>query len=1275
MAYVIYTSGSTGRPKGVVNSHAALLNRVLWTQAVYPLGPGDVVLHKTPYSFDVSVWELLWPLAVGAKLVVARPDGHRDPAYLVDTIDREGVTLLHFVPSMLELFVESAARGRCASLRRVLCSGEALPQPLTVRFADTLGAELVNLYGPTEAAIDVCAWTCTGRDDDTAVPIGRPVWNTELHVLDGASRELPVGVTGELYIGGVQLARGYVGRPGMTAARFLPNPLAGTASMGAGSRIYRTGDLARRRADGALEYCGRNDHQVKLHGNRIELGEIESALRSHPAVREAAVVVRDEPSGDRRLVAYLVTSEVGGPSLDDAARASLQARLRAHPSVGDAEVIDGSERGPATAYIAPHPREAGAAARTLTLQAEGRLAPSQCHTLPNGLEVVQQNVGETAFLYREIFEDEGYSKHGVDVRDGDVFVDIGANIGMFSLYASTAARDVTVYSFEPIPPVCALLEMNAYIHGISGRVFPWALGAEGRTARFTYYARNTLMSGAFADAAEDREVVRALLRNETAAAADIAHVDLDELAARSQAETVQFECPVRTLTDVIREQRIERIDLLKIDVEKAEWEVLAGLGETDWDKVAQIVVEVHDLDGRLERTRALLESKGFRVTLDQDPMLAGTVLYSLFAVRPEAQASRAERTVTPVRSVGGPTQWLGELRASLSAFGSERVTWVPAPTIPRDATGAILRDELPAPPTPAEGTRIDVGAHLAARLPEYMIPRATVFLDALPLTANGKLDRKALPAPGRPARRARTRRAPSTRTERLLAEAWQRVLGVADVAVEDDFFELGGTSIGLARLAFRIREVSGREIAVRSLYQAPTIERQAALMDGEPRWRLEIPARQVGASVPLSFGQERILRWRPYAPGCTAYHIPSSLRIEGPLDHAAVERAVTAIVGRHEVLRSVYREVDGRVEQTFARARPVAVALVDLGRLAPPERTAAAYARAQAEGHPQFDLAAGTTMRCLLLRLAPDEHVFVVVWDHIVADNRAIEVFFRELISLLETGDEASLPALPFQYGDFAAWERRELEGPARQRLLDYWRPRIEGARPFEMLTDREPAELGPLASFPCAHVSWTVPTATRLALMHMARDRGTPLGVIVMSTLFAWLSRVSLHRDIAVTSSYHGRDHAETEQLFGYFARPLLLRADLGDDPSFETLIARIRDTVHGAYAHAAFPIFEMGDAPVELISRVHIVYQTQDASSLTGRYTPWLPLGTGRFRSRYMFIGVIERSEGLQLSIRYNTETLNESTVERLLERYGRLIEQIVRSPDLPVRVLGER
>ncbi|MEO1350731.1 MAG: amino acid adenylation domain-containing protein [Cyanobacteria bacterium J06635_15] len=338
LAYVIYTSGSTGTPKGVLTGHRAICNRLLWMQGSYPLTPDERILQKTPFSFDVSVWEFFWPLWVGATLVVAKPGGHKDSRYLIELMVRHRITTVHFVPSMLATLLQDPQAHTLTDLKRVLCGGETLSIQLQADIFDLLQCDLHNLYGPTEAAIDVTAWPCQmGQPENGSVPIGRPIANTQLYILDPQLQPLPIGVPGELHIGGIGVAKGYLNRPELTAERFIPNPFlqahrpsttpssppAPPLPISHAPTLYKTGDLARYRPDGAIEYLGRIDHQVKLRGFRIELGEIETVLTQHPHVRQCVVMAREDNPGNQRLVAYVVTD-------GDCDEIVLKAHLKQH---------------------------------------------------------------------------------------------------------------------------------------------------------------------------------------------------------------------------------------------------------------------------------------------------------------------------------------------------------------------------------------------------------------------------------------------------------------------------------------------------------------------------------------------------------------------------------------------------------------------------------------------------------------------------------------------------------------------------------------------------------------------------------------------------------------------------------------------------------------------------------------------------------------------------------------------------------------------------------
>ncbi|MFB7876377.1 non-ribosomal peptide synthase/polyketide synthase [Nocardia sp. NPDC056064] len=441
-AYVIFTSGSTGLPKGVAVEHAAIVNRLVWMQHSYRLHGVDVVLQKTPMTFDVSVWEFFWPLQIGATLLLAEPDGHRDPGYLRRVIAEYGVTVAHFVPSMLEVFLAQQEIAERSSLRLVFASGEALPAAPAQRLRVLTGARLHNLYGPTEAAVDVTFHEVNDADRVT-VPIGAPVFNTRLHVLDSRLRPVPVGAPGELYLSGVQLARGYVGRPELTSGRFVANPAE------PGARMYRTGDLVRWTTNGELEYLGRTDFQVKLRGLRIELGEIEAVLESAEAVARAVVVVRDDAGVGEQLVAYVVEAEPGAVAVEELRAGALRA-------------LPGYMVPAAFVTLAALPVNASGKLDRKALPAPDRTVIAYAAPVGPVEETVARVFGEVLGLDRVGREDDFFALGGNSLVATQVAArlgaDLGCRLGVRDLFgAPTVARLAIVVADRAEAGVCAQL--------------------------------------------------------------------------------------------------------------------------------------------------------------------------------------------------------------------------------------------------------------------------------------------------------------------------------------------------------------------------------------------------------------------------------------------------------------------------------------------------------------------------------------------------------------------------------------------------------------------------------------------------------------------------------------------------------------------------------------------------------------------------------------------------------------------------------------------------
>ncbi|MFF4614175.1 FkbM family methyltransferase, partial [Streptomyces albidoflavus] len=489
------------------------------------------------------------------------------------------------------------------------------------------------------------------------------------------------------------------------------------------------------------------DDQVKVRGFRIELGEIEARLTEHPAVQDARVLVRGYDDQDQRLVAYVVPSAEHAPAVRELLRLD-----RTEPE---------------------------ALART--------------YELPNGMTVFQQNRSETDFVYDEIFTHLEYLRNGITIEDGDTILDVGANIGLFTLFAGSRCPGARIHAFEPIPPVFDSLRRNVALHGLNAKVHACGLAAEAKEETFTFYRHNTVISSSVTTAEQAHDLVRSYLRNQEeltgqGAADATAGDDLVDAVVDARLDSEQFTCRLRTVSEIIAEESLDRIDLLKVDVENAEYEVLKGIHWRDWPKIRQLVVELHDVDGQLEKVVVLLKALGYDVVCEQDNrLLRNTTLYNVYARRAEEQdARRAAELATAA------PRWSG--RAALLA---------------------------------------DVRDKLGAVLPEYMIPAAHVLIEELPLTQNGKLDQRALPAPEDRQRPAGRRVAPRTEAERTVADVWAELLRIdADALdVDSDFFALGGNSLLVTRLVNRLAQATGAELTVQAVFEGPTLAAMAAELE------------------------------------------------------------------------------------------------------------------------------------------------------------------------------------------------------------------------------------------------------------------------------------------------------------------------------------------------------------------------------------------------------------------------------------------------------------
>ena len=711
LAYLIYTSGSTGLSKGVMVYHQSVVNLFSGLKS-------KVYDIPKADSFRVSVNGSL-AFDTSVKQIIQLLDGHT-LEIIPESVRRDGEVLLQYVQDRnIEVF--DCTPSQLHLLLEAGLTAENFNSPRTVLVGgepiekvtwETLASSQIRFFNVYgPTECTVDASVCRVRPRPEP-SLGGPIANTMLYVLDEDMNPLPCGAPGELYIGGQGVARGYWNDPGTTAEKFVASPFNATP----GLRLYKTGDRVRYLSDGNLTFLGRVDNQVKLRGFRVEPDEIASQLEQHPAVRKSTVGLHPNHDG-HQLVAYVVLDQMR------------------------------------STYIAGRKR----------------------HKLPNNLAVVHLNRNETDFLYEEMFEVQAYFKHGITISDGDCVFDVGANIGLFSLAVHLRAKNTKIYAFEPSPSVFDLLETNLQLYSVDARLYRAGLSSEGRPMTMTFYPKFSFLSGIYADLADDKEVVRSFIRKHGENGKEDVDSEVLEELLEDRFESRQIEVSMMTLSDVLRENNVKCIDLLKINVEKSEMDVLAGIEEKDWSKIRQIAMEVHDIDSRLQSIVELLKGHGYEVTVEQDWRLEESTRTNFYLY---ARRSVEDRDV-------------------------------------RRASPTYLVDKLV--------TAQELRAFLAKRLPEYMVPAAYVPLDALPLTPNGKLDRRRLPVPDGDAYAATGYEAPVGEIEIKLAEIWQKTLKLNRVGRRDNFFELGGHSILAVRVLSLLEDIDNT-LTLSDLFAHPTIE-------------------------------------------------------------------------------------------------------------------------------------------------------------------------------------------------------------------------------------------------------------------------------------------------------------------------------------------------------------------------------------------------------------------------------------------------------------------
>jgi len=1267
LCYVIYTSGSTGLPKGVEITHGSLMNLIRWHQRVYQVSAADRATQVAGLAFDASVWEV-WPyLTAGASVHIADEETRLSPQKLIAWLDAKRITI-SFLPTPLAEAVLDEQWPQGACLRTLLTGGDRL------RRAPRSGLpfQLANNYGPTENTV-VTTWTFVNEEVGPP-PIGRPVDNAEVYVLDEELRLAPIGVVGELFTGGENLARGYLNRPDLTAERFIPNPF----SVEPGERLYRTGDRVRLRGDGQIEFLGRVDEQVKVRGFRIELGEIEAALAEQEEIREAVVVAREYSAGEKRLVAYVVPSS---ESLDGERAQLEQQHLEQWQTLyedtyarDDTAVADPlfNIAGWTSSYtsepISPEEmrewRESSVA-QILKLQPQ-RVLEIGCGTgllllqiaphcelytgtdfSPVALDYVRQQVAKVGLdqprvklLQRMAHQFEGIAEHSFDAVLLNSVVQYFPDLDYFLRVLEGALKAVKPGGFIYLGDVRNYRLLEAFHTSVQTYQSPDSATLKQRVRRNIETEEELLLDPALFTALRDRYP-------------QIGAVEVQLQRGRAHNELTRFRYQV-----VLHVGEVKQVECPTID-----WQT----EKLNLDALRQLLMENKpEMLGVLRVPNARLLNADDAIDPEDVWSLSETLPYEVDVRWSDAGAGEYFDIVFHPQIT----------QSAQIQLKNQRNLWTGPANNPLQ--GRLARQLIPR-----------LRGRLEEKLPDYMIPASFVLLEALPLTPNGKVDRRALRAPDE----TRSQQggdfvAPSTPVEESLSHLWAEVLGIESVGMRDDFFALGGHSLLATRLVSRMRESLGVELPVRSVFEAPTIRDlaehvEAALRDRAGEQAPPITRVSRDGKLPLSFAQQRLWFLHELEPSSSFYNVPVAVRLRGHLQIDAMQRTLNEIVRRHESLRTSFPTLDAQPVQSIAPALVLDLPLMDVSTEYEAQRLATEEARRP------FNLATGPLIRASLVSLGAEDHVLLVTMHHIVSDGWSMGVLIKEVGALYRAFIEdapSPLGELPVQYADFAVWQRQWLAGEVFETHWSYWRRQLGGELPvLNLPTDKPRPEV---QSFRGSSQSLQLPVSTAAALNALSKREGVTLFMLLLAAFKALLSRYTEQTDIVIGSPIANRNRVELEGLIGFFVNTLALRTDLSGNPTFRELMRRVRAVALEAYAHQDMPFEQLVEQmhPERTMSRnplFQVMFQMENTPReelpLPGLVLS--PVEVERVTTQFdLSFDVMENDEGLVVVAEYSTDLFNETTISAMLRRWQILLEGIIANPEtrldeLPLLTDAER
>jgi len=1298
LAYILYTSGSTGKPKGVEIEHHSLTNFLLSMQQKPGITPEDRLLAVTTISFDIAGLELYLPLITGAELVLADRESAKDARKLLALMDTEQVTVMQATPATWRMLIHAGWNEKKSI--KVLCGGESLPKDLAERLMQ-LSGEVWNMYGPTETTIWSTVKQLHARELNT-ITVGTPIANTSIYILDEQLNPVSPGETGQLFIGGEGVARGYHGRPDLTRERFVPD------LSDSSKRMYATGDLCKLAESGEIICLGRMDHQVKIRGYRIELGEIEHQLSKQPGVKEAVVIAREDSPGDQRLVAYVIPESINEPTESSVTWKDKWDNIY-HQGINSEAGLDLAEQNLDVAIVEQLGNQAGdlkeqtAEWLSSSIDRIKQLAPKRVFEVGSGAgQVMFELVSEV-----EQYIATDYAKSAIQKLQEKIAASPGtlghvrahvAPADDFSCLDGLKPDLVLVHSVaQYFPDMDYLVKVisEATNHMDQGCIF---LGdIQGKNTLPIHHTADQLhRTKDTATIADFKKVIANRLRLEDELTMDPAFFyRLPELVPQITCVNVQLRrgeflneitkyhydvwlyvnCS-KKYTDPVHTETWQSLERTEQLLRQYPDKTVTIQGIPNRRTTRDLTIMTHLAEMRDMDTVRMLKERVEQP--DGEDYIDPNVLWDM-ADRYGYQAH--------LRWSTDGTDGLFEA-VFIAASASQLLPPPPASVDNRGTIREFIRipGETVAPSE--KGVWVKWKSNLSKSLPDYMLPNDWVLLDRFPLTDNNKIDRKALPKPVRQAIDEKSdREATFSAHEKLVADIWSQVLKINEILPDDDFFELGGHSLLTVEVMTRIERAIGVSLPLTSIFKHSVLRDFAKLVKPEePVFEQEsatddliyMSEAEVTHVLPTIEPQREI--WVACMMGeqaaTKAYTIPFAVALSGELDEDALYRAVQQLVKRHEALRTTFNE-DGS-EMRVHSEMPIPFVREDISSLSESDQQKYLSDFHQATTEFVFDFINGPLFRTTLIKLGDTEHRLMLSAHHIICDGWSTAVIAEELSALYSdyrNGKEPSLPPAP-KLTEYIAQKHRFYQSDTYKEIGDYWFKKFQHDIP--VLNLPVDSVRPPLRTYQSRRLLFSLGTQAVTSFQQMARKTGGSMAINLMAIVEILLYRLTGSPDIVFGLPVAGQlEAAENRSLIGHCVNTLPIRSEVAGDLTFEQYLEKRKIEIINDYDHQQYTFGS-------LVQRLNLV---RDPSRIP--LIPFLFNYEARSNDTVQFAGlthtfitqerlydnfeiVLNASDvngGLLFSWTYNKGLFSPRSIESFQRKLERLLEAVSSNPSLPI------